>query len=378
VFRGVSDLKVLTYTSTTDGEFCGLGDHIARLLANLEILGLECPVMSPSDKPWIRVPKQLVAADPRSLSGFARACSTVAEVSPDVVLVPYIPFMLGRGGISVAFTQWVRHVSARWPTVFVVHEPAATFSLRPKYFAIWLWHALTLGAMLRAVDRVVFSIGYWRNRARRFFMLGDKPCRTIPIGSNIPCAAGPVFATGCGLRLGTFWTQHPGFLGDWVIDAARAIAHRGLSVTLVAFGRSAATMPRHPDYTVEVHGGLDAQAMSTRLASVDVMLLPYRDGVSFRRTTFFAALEHGLPTLTTTGYATDEPGLYRALGAVSTSDRAGFVRVALELAAGAERRQLKAAAANSLHAARFDWKILRRLWFDELHACSYQSQRAGV
>ncbi len=47
-------------------------------------------------------------------------------------------------------------------------------------------------------------------------------------------------------------------------------------------------------------GYTSAQEVSANLLSADACLLPYRDGASFRRGSFMAALAHGLPIITTT------------------------------------------------------------------------------
>jgi glycosyltransferase involved in cell wall biosynthesis len=43
-----------------------------------------------------------------------------------------------------------------------------------------------------------------------------------------------------------------------------------------------------------------AEQVSASLLATDICVLPYRDGVSFRRGSFVAALAHGLPIITTT------------------------------------------------------------------------------
>ena len=47
-------------------------------------------------------------------------------------------------------------------------------------------------------------------------------------------------------------------------------------------------------------GYISAKEVSANLLAADICLLPYRDGVSFRRGSFMAALAHGRPIITTT------------------------------------------------------------------------------
>lgn len=46
-------------------------------------------------------------------------------------------------------------------------------------------------------------------------------------------------------------------------------------------------------------GYTDLAAVSANLMAADVVVMPYRDGVSFRRTTLIAALRHGCPVVST-------------------------------------------------------------------------------
>jgi glycosyltransferase involved in cell wall biosynthesis len=50
---------------------------------------------------------------------------------------------------------------------------------------------------------------------------------------------------------------------------------------------------------VQETGFLDPPEVSAHLLACDLCVLPYRDGASFRRGTLMAALEHGLPLVTT-------------------------------------------------------------------------------
>jgi glycosyltransferase involved in cell wall biosynthesis len=47
-------------------------------------------------------------------------------------------------------------------------------------------------------------------------------------------------------------------------------------------------------------GYTDLPEVSAHLLAADAVVMPYRDGVSFRRTTLIAALRHGCPVVSTT------------------------------------------------------------------------------
>src|SRR5205085_11119201 len=60
-----------------------------------------------------------------------------------------------------------------------------------------------------------------------------------------------------------------------------------------------------PDDRVRAADGLSAGDVSRHLQACDLLVQPYPDGVSTRRTSFMAALAHGRPTVTTRGPLTE-------------------------------------------------------------------------
>jgi glycosyltransferase involved in cell wall biosynthesis len=102
-------------------------------------------------------------------------------------------------------------------------------------------------------------------------------------------------------------------------------------------------------------GPLDAAALSRHLQVCDVIVQPYVDGASTRRTTLMAALAHGVPTVTTVGRLSES--FWRESGAVSTvpaGDVQAVVEATVALAADPARRRELSVAARALYAARFD------------------------
>src|ERR1700683_2694715 len=64
----------------------------------------------------------------------------------------------------------------------------------------------------------------------------------------------------------------------------------------------------HPELDQRVHATeyiSEEQRISEYLSACDLLIQPYPDGVTTRRTTIMASLAHGLPTLTTSGHLTE-------------------------------------------------------------------------
>ncbi len=102
-------------------------------------------------------------------------------------------------------------------------------------------------------------------------------------------------------------------------------------------------------------GELNAADLSRHLSACDLMLQPYIDGVSSRRTTIMAQLSLGLPVITTSGRLT-EP-LWAESGAVALApagDVDGIVGATNRLLRDEPERKRLAAAAKALYLGRFD------------------------
>jgi glycosyltransferase involved in cell wall biosynthesis len=111
-----------------------------------------------------------------------------------------------------------------------------------------------------------------------------------------------------------------------------------------------------PASTNRVHatGRLSADELSRHLVACDLMLQPYIDGVSTRRTSTMTALAHGVPVVTTAGTFT-EP-LWAASDAVALApahDVDELVRSAARLLPNEMAKQRLATAAKKLYEEHF-------------------------
>ena len=116
-------------------------------------------------------------------------------------------------------------------------------------------------------------------------------------------------------------------------------------------------------------GYLPPEEVSAALLAADFAVLPYADGASFRRGSLLAALEHGLPIVTTTPraehYVPGWPALVDGENALLVvPGDAGALAGAMErVACSAELRERLSAGAREL-AAFFDWGHIARMHLD--------------
>ena len=155
---------------------------------------------------------------------------------------------------------------------------------------------------------------------------GVKRLTQIPIGSNIAPQPPSSYDRAAwreqmGIYPNEFLLGHFGFLNeskgvDTLIGALSALVSRKARVKLALIGGQTGTSDAASNeafsaeiekliarYDLNDHilrtGFVDAPEVSAHLMACDAVVLPYRDGVSFRRGSFMAALAHGCPVITT-------------------------------------------------------------------------------
>ncbi len=201
--------------------------------------------------------------------------------------------------------------------------------LFPKAGPLRYQAVLTLA---RSSDGVIVT-----NRGDRERLAAEKSLtslRHIPIGSNIKPNPPPdynraVWRAALGFQPTDVVVGYFGFLNaskgvDTLLQAVRIARNGGLPVKLLMIGgRTGTSDPANLIYAQEIDelveeldlldhirwtGFVDASAVSGHLLAADLIALPYRDGVSFRRGSLMAALAHGC-TIITTHPEVDTPDL---------------------------------------------------------------------
>lgn len=284
-----------------------------------------------------------------------------------VILWQYVPHMYGRGGVNFAAPRVMAALRARGRRQLVIaHEIAAPFGWRPHHAWYALAHRLMWRGVTRHADAIGISTEAWLPAGgdARFFLApspSNVPVLELPAdhramwrtGKRLP-AAGPVFAY--------FGTVSAAKQFDWVLAAWRAARRAEPETSLVVIG--AGPEPAM-DATERAHyralGYLTADEVSRALQAVDVLVLPFVDGVSERRGSFMAGLAHGCCVVSTAGHNTG-PTLRSArfLQATPADNRAAFEAAAAALASDPAPRLALGVAARTAYAKTYDWPVLAR------------------
>lgn len=305
------------------------------------------------------------------LHGTTGAAATLRTVSAAAgphswILLQYVPHAFARRGVAPGLPWWLAALRRRRPDLRIatlVHEPYVRFE-RPQDLLLSPAMRLQLAAVCALSDTVLATTETW---ARMVRPLARAAVQTLPVGSNLPdrraaraSTRNELGADEDTLVLSAFATGAATTDREAVRLAAAAAAGRAGGALFLNLGAGAPEVgDLGADVRVVAPGMVDAGDLAGLLAASDVLLAPFVDGVSARRTTVVAALQHAVPTVTTVGWGTD--GFLRdsrGLELVSVGDRRAFADATEGLARSAERRGRAARAARCLFDERFSWPVI--------------------
>jgi len=366
-------MKIHIITAALPPQLDGIGDYTANLateLAHSATVAVLAGAPTPDPIPGVRVETAFSADDPRSVWGLV---DRVAADPPDWVLLQYNPFSYGRWGLNLHLPRVMRRTKRCNPgTKFalMVHEPFVPI-ISPQFAVMATWQRWQLWALGRSADRVFFSIDPWAKRFQKWFP--HTQVQHLPVGSNIPRV--PISRVEARARLGIgdttvvlglFGTASAGRMLCQVQEAAAALRQSGYTTQVLYIGPDREKVcAALSGIDVIADGPSPAEEVSRRFAAMDIYLVPYLDGLSTRRTTLMAALQHGIATVGTRGPLTDsllaqEDGRAFLLADVAAPEM--FSTHVLRLATKMELRKQIAEEGASLYAREFAWqKIVEKM-----------------
>jgi len=206
-----------------------------------------------------------------------------------------------------------------------------------------------------------------------------KQMRRIPIGSSITPHLSPDYdrearRAALGVRPDDLLIGYFGFLnhskgGLILLDALKQLIDQGVQAKLIMIGgRQGASDPTNADYAalVDAHiqqhdldthiywtGFIDDSEVSACFHDTDLVVLPYQDGASLRRSTLITALVHGRAIVTTTPRI-KVPELADTVEAIPSGDATALARAISHLRDNPAHRQALEHAAERV-AQQFGW-----------------------
>src|SRR6266496_965181 len=346
----------------------GVGDytrHVARGLAATDgVVHIWAP---PCDEPDAIESGIVVHRLPdRFGSRSLRVLTRELDKHPDArLLLQYVPHAFGWRAANLPFCWWLR--SRRRDSLWVMfHEVAFPFGRGETLSrnALAAVNRVMAAIVAGAAGRVFVSIPAWNAQLRG---LVRTDVEWLPVPSGIPVvndaqASGRIRArhAGGGPLIGHFGTC--GGTIRSVLDDALVQLLAASDARVLLLGRDSDRVAREIGERFQqlrhrMHGTgvLDAADVSRHVSACDLMLQPYPDGISSRRTSAMVALSHAVPLVTTEG-PLSEP-LWRERRAATLTpvdDMAGLADATLRLVNDGVARRVVARCGRELYDECFD------------------------
>jgi glycosyltransferase involved in cell wall biosynthesis len=282
---------------------------------------------------------------------------------PGTALVQYNPFAYGRRGFAPGLVRAIaaarRGVDTR--VGLIVHEPYVPWSW-DRTAGMATWQRLQLAVISRATDFAIGVSGAWQ---RRVSTLSGKTAHYLPVGSNLPdcrCLREKMRSAleipERAIVVSQIGTTHLSRTDDYTLRTLHQLADEQHEVVFVNLGKDAPALDC-PIRQIRP-GMLPATHLAGLLATADIFLSPCVDGVTTRRTSVMAALQHAVPVIGTRSPETDGVLLEAsdALHLAPVGDLDGFAAACVSVAAHSRVRRQSSQAARSLYEREFDWPVI--------------------
>ena len=289
--------------------------------------------------------------------------------SPRRLVVQWVPHGYGQRAMNLQFCFWLWRRSVAGDSIeVVVHEPFVTFSggIRQCVVAA-VQRAMTL-VLMSAARRVWVTTRAWTPLLEPYLSGRGIAIQWLPVPSSLQSANAAAvdqvrmrYAPGNGGLIGHFGTHGrmvTALLDDVIVLVAKE--HPSAHILLIGSGSEAfrsALLSRDRSLAdrISATGTLSAGDLSAHIAACDVLLQPYPDGVTSRRTSTMAGLFARVPVVTTKGTLTERFWQDEApVKLAAVGDAHASVQQVLRLLADPAERRRQADAGRDFYDRWFD------------------------
>ncbi len=364
---GVSD-----YTHLVATGLAAAGDEVHVWCPSVESEQPDAVGLEATNPAGVSVHRELGRFTPADLRRTGRRLDQFR--APRRLLVQWVPHGYGYQSMNLPFCMWLwsRAVRHRDVVEVMVHEPYLAFGEGSwKQSGVAVVHRLMTMVLLNAARRVWMSIPAWEAYWRPYTLRHRLPFQWLPVASNIAVVNDPagvravraLFAPAERQIVGHFGT-YDRHIAELLMTAVPALLRDCTDCVMLLLGRGSELMRdelirRQPELTGRMHatGMLDTRSLSLHISACDMLIQPYVDGVSSRRTSVMVGLSHGVPIVTTSGRLTES--LWAGSEAVAlapAADMAALVDATRQLLSDEASRRRMSVAARALYDERFDVK----------------------
>jgi len=350
----------------------GVSDYTRLVAKGLAEAGDEVHVWAPANgestppDPGVEVHRLPGRFGPSALTMLDRALNRVRY---DRILVQYVPHAFGWKAMNLPFCLWLvsRRREAIWAMFHEVAYPC-DWRLSPRHNLLGLVTRAMAVLVAQASQRIFVSSQAWEPLLRRLSLGRPRPLVWLPVPSNLPATvsdaavavararASARFTTIVG-HFGTFGAHIVGLLEAVLVPLLMADVNRVVMLLGRGSERFASKLTRScPQLSGRLitNDDCSSEQLAIYLAICDILVQPYSDGASGRRTSLMAGLALGCPIVTNGGPSTET--LWRESQAVMLAPAASppaLVSAAEELLADSAGRARLGARAAGLYKGRF-------------------------
>jgi glycosyltransferase involved in cell wall biosynthesis len=290
---------------------------------------------------------------------------------PRRILIQYVPHAFGCRAMNLPFAAWAlsRSLRRRDDVRVMFHEVAFPWVRRPlQHNLIAAVNRAMAAVLIRACFRAYVAIPGWVPLLQRLGA-GRVPIDWTPVPSTVPEDASPtaVAARRAELALGDPTARVVGHFGTYSPSVTRdlgpilrALLNRRLDLRVLLLGAGGdrwrgELAGERADWHARVlaPGPLPAPTITEYLRACNLLLQPYPDGASGRRSSLMAALANGVPVVTTIGHLSEPIWSEGAVAVVPAGDPDRLARLAFELLDCPGRRAELGQAGRRLYEDRF-------------------------
>jgi len=357
---------------------CGNSEGTQHLCLTLARLGLEVELVTTNTPELAVLPSRSLDFGLRpeirrwNFRSAPKLVEIVRRLAPDVVHIEYPTVPYGWHPMINLFPLILRLLKPQYPVVTRLHEFSCAHPLRK----------LSVLPLVLGSHRIIVPAEIERRGVEQLLPLVKSKIIVVPVGTNIAVTDDPEFERARWRdRLGVDEKQtllcYFGFLSktkdiETLLRAVRLVAKSGARVKLLMIAELDKDRNlRHRvisnlieelalSETIVWTGYTDATHLSNFLKSADVIVLPFKDGVSFRRSTFMAGIAHGLPVITTLREEHPDGLLHREnVMLVPVGDAQALVDALHDVLSSSQLRRRLSVGAKKL-AERFSWENVGR------------------
>jgi glycosyltransferase involved in cell wall biosynthesis len=347
----------------------GIGDHTAQLAKALSVWHEVRVLTAQQDALPIDGVEIVQAFSLARRRDVRRIIDLVRSRCPDWLFVQFNQFSYGKWGLNLHLPGVVRDVAhSLEPTrvAWMAHEdfvPPRTW----KMAVMRTWQRHQFRVLGRASDLVLFSIDPWVAQYRAWFP--NARVEHLPAGSNIPevgmerpQARRRLGIDDATLVVGYFGTMHGSRLISHLRGALEAVRDEHGDMLVLYVGPDGQQLRQAvPNVPIRDAGRLDVEEVSRHFAAMDLQITAFMGGVSSRRGSFMAGLQHGVATVSNMGPQTCHclsKENHSAFLLSDTEDLNGFVNNAVHMATDSLARDRIGTGGRQLFAREFAWPVL--------------------